>query len=107
MNVGDFFKCQITLTNTGNKPIYIRKIELYEKNKEQINKVHINYEQYRKETENNPLNPDDWRHIVLRDDNYISFYDYYLKKIKTTRFIIIDSKNNKFSTKWFNQNNLR
>lgn len=100
-------RCTITLTNVGNKPIYIRSIQIEEKVHGKIEKRNIDYSQYKDKTENKPLNPEDWRTFNLCDTKYFNFYDEENKKFKVVRIIVKDSKNKKYYTKWHRQNNLR
>ena len=63
-NSKGIFQCVVTLTNVGNKPIFIRRIELKEKvNGESINR-HIDYEKYRKDFINKPINPEHWKILI-------------------------------------------
>jgi len=101
------FQLIITLTNVGNKPIFIRRIELEEKVDGKATKRHLDYNIYRKEFENNPINPEHWKTLIFPDTKYFSFYDSENKKFKKTRITVVDPKGKTYSTNWFGQNNLR
>lgn len=101
----DKYKCVVTLTNIGKKPIYIRRIEIQEKVNNKIENKKPDYFEYQDKTENKPLYADDWRTIIISDHKYLSLYDADQKKYKTTRIIIVDSKGKEYYTKWFEQNN--
>ena len=101
------FQLIITLTNVGNKPIFIRRIELEEKVNGKATKRHLDYNQYRKEFENKPINPENWKTLIFPDTKYFSFYDTENKKFKQTKITVVDPKGKTYSTKWFRQNNFR
>lgn len=104
---GKGYHCVVTITNIGKKTLYLRSISLEEKlNGKSISKS-INYNYYREQIENKPLNPEDWKTFIFYDDKNLSFFDNENRTYKTTRFIIKDSKGKIYKTKWFRQNNLR
>tara|TARA_B100000809_G_C15001514_1_gene481724 strand:- start:551 stop:994 length:444 start_codon:yes stop_codon:yes gene_type:complete len=103
----DSFNCVVTLTNVGNKPIFIRRIELEEKINGKATKRHLDYNKYSKFFENNPINPEHWKTLIFEDTKHFEFYDSETKKLKKTKITVIDPKGNKYSTNWFSQNNLR
>lgn len=103
----DNFQCVITLTNIGNKPIFIRRIELHEKIKGESFNRHLDFNEYREEFENKPINPENWRTLIFKDTKYFGFYDNEIKKFKKTKITVVDTKGKKYTTKWFGQNNLR
>jgi len=103
----DHFQCVITLTNIGNKPIFIRRIELHEKIKGESFNRHLDFDEYREEFKNKPINPENWRTLIFKDTKYFGFYDNELKKFKKTKITVVDPKGKKYTTKWFGQNNLR
>jgi hypothetical protein len=103
----DTFQCVVTLTNVGNKPIFIRRIDLEEKVKGKATKRHLDYNKYREEFENKPINPENWKTLIFKDTKHFTFFDTENKKFKKTRITVVDPKGKTFSTKWFGQNNLR
>ncbi|WP_289056035.1 hypothetical protein [uncultured Carboxylicivirga sp.] len=103
----DTFNCVVTLTNIGNKPIFIRRIELEEKVNGKAKRRHLDYNSYSEEFENAPINPENWKTLIFKDNKYFSFFDTEAKKFKKTRLTVITPKGEKYTTKWFSQNNLR
>ncbi len=103
----DVFKAYITLTNLGEKPIYIRRIELYIKKGKVVEKKNINYNQYREQTEFKPLNSEEWREIQLTETDHVKFFDEIERKFYKSKLIAVDTKGKEYKTKWFGQNNLR
>jgi hypothetical protein len=95
----------ITLTNIGKKPIYVRRIEIFELVNKEKKITKINYSDYKSLFENKPLNPDDWRTIVLKDPKKTKFVDSKTGKLKTHKVVIVEPSSKKYSTKWFKQNN--
>ena len=103
----DVFQCVVTLTNVGNKPIFIRRIELEEKVNGKATKRHLDYNKYREEFENTPINPEHWKTLIFKDTKHFEFFDSENKKFKKTKITVVDPKGKTYSTKWFNQSNLR
>jgi len=103
----DTFQCVITLTNIGNKPVFVRRIELHEKLKGKSFKRHLDFNNYRKDFENIPINPEHWKTLTFKDSKHFGFYDSETKKFKKTKIKVIDPKGKIYSTKWFRQSNLR
>ncbi|WP_396156118.1 hypothetical protein [Flavobacterium macrobrachii] len=97
----------ITLTNIGKKPIYIRRIEIFELVNKETKITNINYSDYKDLFENKPLNPDDWRTVVLKDPKKTIFVDTETGKLKTNKVVIVEPNNKKYITKWFKQNNFK
>lgn len=97
----------ITLTNIGKKPIYIRRIEIFELVNKVKKRTNINYSDYKDLFENKPLNPDDWRTIVLNDPKKTIFFDSITGKLNTHKVVIVEPNNKRYSTKWFKQNNFK
>lgn len=100
------FLCVVTLTNIGNKPIFIRRIELEEKVNGKEIKRHLDYNKYHECFKNNPINPEHWKTLIFDDTQYFGFYDAENKKFKKTKITVVDPKGKTYSTKWFCQNNL-
>jgi predicted peptidase len=103
----DTSRCVVTLTNVGNKPIFIRRIELEEKVAGNSIKRHLDFNKYREEFENKPINPEHFKNLIFKDTKHFGFYDEETKKFKKTRLTVVDPKGKRFVTKWFGQNNLR
>lgn len=103
----DVFQCVVTLTNVGNQPIFIRRIELEEKENGKAAKRYLDYSKYQEEFENNPINPEHWKTIIFDDTKHFSFFDSKNKKFRKTKITVVDPKGKTYSTKWFRQNNLR
>lgn len=99
--------CTITLTNLGNKPIYVRRIEIEEKVNGKTNKPNIEYHKYSERFEMNALMPDTWRSIVINTNYNFTLFDNDRNEFKKTRIIIIEPSGNEHKTKWFRQNNLK
>lgn len=97
----------ITLTNIGKKPFFVRRIEIFELVNKETKRTNINYTDYKDLFENKPLNPDDWRTIVLKDPKKLIFVDTETGKLKTNKVVIVEPNNNKHTTKWFKQNNFK
>lgn len=95
----------ITLTNVGKKPIYVRRIEVFELLNKKSKRVNINYLDYKELFENKPLNPDDWRTVVFKDPKKAIFVDSETGKLKTNKVVIVEPNKKKHSSKWFKQNN--
>ena len=95
--------CTVSVTNIGQKPVTIRRIEIQEKKENKIKFFHTIYRDYNKDIENKPLNSGEWRHIVLKEHKQYPFWDEAISKYKLLRLTIIDSKNKKYRTKWFRQ----
>lgn len=103
----DTFHCVVTLTNVGNKPIFIRRIELQEKINGKTFNRYLDYNKYREEFENKPINPEHWQTLIFKDTKHFGFYDPKIRKFKITKITVVDPKGKKYATKWFGQNNLR
>ena len=99
--------CTITLINIGNKPIYVRRIEIEEKVNGVIRKPNIEYHKYSNIFETNPLYPDTWRTVVIKTNNNFTLFNKEIKEYKKTRILVIEPSGRKHKTKWFKQNNLR
>ena len=99
--------CVITLTNIGNKPIYIRRIEIWEKKGTEIFKPNIEYHKYSDKFELNAIMPDTWRTIIIEQNKSFTLLDLEKKDYKKTQIIVIEPSGKKHKTKWFRQNNLR
>ena len=97
----------ITITNIGKKPIYVRRIEIYELVDNKKKWININYSEYKDLFENKPLNPDEWRTVILNDPEKSIFVDNETGKLKMNKVVIIEPSNKKYSTKWFKQNNFK
>lgn len=97
--------CSITITNVGKKPIYVRRIEIEEKENGFKNKPNIEFHKYSKEFEMNPIISDTWRNVNIKSNSSFSIMNGE-NKFKKTRIIIIDGSGKKYRTKWFKQNNL-
>jgi hypothetical protein len=95
------------LTNIGKKPIYIRRIEIFELVNKETKITNINYSDYKDLFENKPLNPYDWRTVVLKDPKKTIFVDTETGKLKTNKVVIVEPNNKKYITKWFKQNNFK
>lgn len=102
----DVFQCVVTLTNVGNKPIFIRRIELEEKVNGKVTKRHLDYNKYREDFDNKPINPENWKTLIFKDTEYFGFFDSENKKFKQTKITVVDPKGKTYSTNWFRQNNL-
>ena len=103
----DNFQCVVTLTNIGNKPIFIRRIELEEKVNGKARKRDLDFEKFRQSFENTPLQPENWKTLIFEDTKYFKFFNTENQKFKKTRIKIIDPTGKIYSTEWFTQNNLR
>ncbi|MGZ2372043.1 hypothetical protein ACXR6G_19905 [Ancylomarina sp. YFZ004] len=103
----DIFNCVVTLTNIGNKPLFIRRIELEEKINGKATKRHLDYNKYKEDLDNLPINPENWKTLIFKDNKYFSFFDSETKKFKETRIIVVTPTGKRYSTKWFGQSNLR
>ena len=99
--------CNITLINIGNKPIYVRRIEIEEKVNGIITKPNIEYHKYSNTFEINPIIPDTWRTVVINTNNNFTLFDKEKKEYKRTRILVIEPSDRKHKTKWFRQNNLK
>lgn len=99
--------CVIVLTNIGNKPIFIRRIELEEKINGMIIKRQLDFSRYKKDFDNIPINPEHFKTLVFHDTKYFSFFDISENKFKITRIKIVDPVGNIYKTCWFGQNNFR
>lgn len=97
----------ITITNIGKKPIYVRRIEIYELVDNKKKWININYSEYKDLFENKPLNPDEWRTVILNDPEKSIFVENETGKLKMNKVVIIEPSNKKYSTKWFKQNNFK
>lgn len=92
----------VMLTNTGKKPIYIRRIELFGKLNGDIKRLNIPYDTYNKRFENNPLDPENWETIIIRENKYLKFRNEN-NKYFDTKLVIVDPTGKEFKTKWFRQ----
>ena len=101
------FICVVTITNIGNKPIFIRRIELEEKVNGKVIKRNLDYYKYQDDLDNVPINPENWKTLTFEDNKYFSFFDSESQKYKETRLIVVTPNGKTFSTNWFCQNNLR
>ena len=99
--------CTLTLTNIGNKPIYVRRIEIEEKIDGKLFKPNIEYHKYSDNFEKNALIPDTWRTVVIKANKNFTLYDTNRKKYKKTRIVVIEASGRKHKTRWFRQNNLK
>lgn len=99
--------CTITLTNIGNKPIFVRRIEIEEKVNGKTYKPNIEYHKYSGIFDMNPLIPDTWRTVSINTTKHFTIYDSNLKEYKETRIIVVEANGKEHKTKWFRQNNLR
>lgn len=97
----------ITLTNIGNKPIYVRRIEIEEKIDGKISKPNIEYHKYSDKFEMNPLIPDTWRTIVISTNKNFTLFDTNKKEYKKTRILVVEASGKNHKTKWFRQNNFK
>lgn len=103
----DVYKAYVTLTNFGEKPIYIRRIELYIKKGKIVEKKNINYNQYKEQTKFKPLNSEEWREVQLTETECVKFFDENERKFYKSKLIVVDTKGKEYKTKWFRQNNIR
>jgi len=103
----DKYNCTVTLTNIGNKPIFIRRIEMKEKIKGRVVNRYLDYNKYKDGFENVPINPENWKTLMFEDNKHFNFCDSESKKFKETKIIVVTPKGQTFATKWFRQNNLR
>ena len=99
--------CTVTLTNIGNKPIYVRRIEIEEKKDGRISKLEFGYHKYSDEFEMNALIPGTWRTIIIETNPNFSLFDINRKEYKKTRILVIEATGKIHKTKWFRQNNFR
>ena len=98
--------CTITITNIGNKPVFVRRIEIEEKIHGKIQKPNIEYQKYSDKFEMNPIIPDTWRTIEVGTTKSFTLYDAN-RKYKKTRILVIEASGKKHKTKWFKQNNFK
>ena len=106
-NYSDKCSFVITITNVGKKAINIRRIEIEELVDNTSKKTFVNYSEYKDLIENKPINPDEWRTIVLWDKEKKIYVDQESGKLKTHRVLVVEPNNTKHTTKWFRQNNLK
>ena len=95
----------VTITNRSKKSLFLRRFELLEKNGKELNKVRLN-STTKNELEAKPLNPEEWRTFIFKEDKYLNFKNEQ-GKLKKTKLAIFDSTKKKYSTGWFTQNNFR
>lgn len=97
---GDFIV--IMLTNTGKKPIFIRRIDLHAKLNGEIKKLNVPYQVYRERFENKPINPEHWETIIIKESEYFKLRNEDGKYFET-KIILVDPTGKKFKTNWFRQ----